>query len=66
MKDFLEKGVCNDLVNSHKHPFFRKPFTITGCNKRAVQWPVASRMTHQASGLNITVPGQATFKSRCQ
>ena len=41
MKDFLEKGVCNDLVNSHKHPFFRKPFTITGCNKRTVQWPVA-------------------------
>ena len=53
MKDFLEKGVCNDLVSSHKHPFFRKPFTITGCNKRAVQWPAASRMTHQASASNI-------------
>ena len=37
MKGFLEKGACNDLINSEKHPFFRKPFTITGCNKCAVQ-----------------------------
>ena len=38
MKGFLEKGACNDLVNSHMHPFFRKPFIITGCNKCAVQY----------------------------
>ena len=30
MKGFLEKGACNDLVNSHKHQFFRIPLLLQG------------------------------------